>query len=242
MRPAIAEHTLPAVRNHPKPDRLRARMEAAIEKLLTAAERLIAEFDALEPDTDLEPYLAGDHGTGGDDREMEADAEYSLGWNATHSQVQLGESTEDGDLTAPESHGMGFQRCGPDDAEDGHDREATNEDGGNILDEGGHDEGWDSGIGDEEGREEQFGAFVGKGYTRTVPTIEGDEEVTFGQHADEVRATANNAARYARTDRKAADTMLDELRAKRGLFIGLRGDFHAIDANGGTYRVERLPC
>jgi hypothetical protein len=146
-------------------------MERAVEKLLAAAERLIAELDALEPDPDLE---------------------------------------------------------------DTHDAEATNEDGGDINDEG-HDEGWDSGIGDKAGLEEQFGAFVGKGYTRTVPTVdEGDVEVTYGQHAEELRAVANNAARYDRTDRNAAEAMLDELQ-RRGLYIGLDG--HCTFIEDGVVRV-----
>jgi hypothetical protein len=114
MPQAASQSTTTRARKHPQAENLRRRMEAAVQRMLDAAERLIAELDAIEPDPDLE---------------------------------------------------------------DSHDAEAVNEDGGNILDEG-HDERWDSGVGDKDGLEEQFGAFVGAGYTRTVPTVdEGDVEV-----------------------------------------------------------------
>ena len=52
------------------------------------------------------------------DREAEDLDEFTLGWSALHSQASLDHGAEEGDLTAPERHGRGFVRCGPDDAED----------------------------------------------------------------------------------------------------------------------------
>jgi|GEM_PF-6948575 len=57
-------------------------------------ERLISLLDFVEPDPDLEPYLAGGiEVVGTDDREGDssddepsADAEYSLGWSEPNSQ------------------------------------------------------------------------------------------------------------------------------------------------------------
>lgn len=75
--------------------------------------------------------------------------EETLGWSANVGQLALGETTADGDNTAPERHGRGFVRCGEDDREPSlgapnpglfgchwrragrcdDDREETNEDG-----------------------------------------------------------------------------------------------------------------
>ncbi len=74
-----------------------------------ALDTAIATLDALDaPGADLEEDDFGE--PGGDDEE-------ALGWTAGMSQAKLGPNTPEGDSTAPERHGKGFLRCGPDDGE-----------------------------------------------------------------------------------------------------------------------------
>ncbi len=74
-----------------------------------ALDTAVATLDALDaPGLDLEEDDFGE--PGGDDEE-------ALGWTAGMSQAKLGPNTPEGDSTAPERHGMGFVRCGPDDCE-----------------------------------------------------------------------------------------------------------------------------
>ena len=104
----------------------------------TAIAGLVDLLDALEaPAEDLED---------GHDAELDHEGEETLGWAAGMSQVKLGVNTADGDNTAPETHGKGFRRCGPDDFE------PDNE--GDELDPGeGPD---DNGIADQDGANEQW--------------------------------------------------------------------------------------
>ena len=88
----------------------------------------MALLDAIDaPEEDLEPE--------GELLEAVGDDELDLGWAANVSQVALGPNTGDGDLTAPERFGRDFVRCGPDDAEDGHDAEGLNDEGGDEAEE-----------------------------------------------------------------------------------------------------------
>jgi len=74
-----------------------------------ALDHAIATLDGLDaPGADLEEDDFGE--PGGDDEE-------ALGWTAGMSQAKLGPNTPEGDSTAPERHGKGFLRCGPDDGE-----------------------------------------------------------------------------------------------------------------------------
>jgi hypothetical protein len=118
MPQAASQSTTTHAHKHPKPDRLRARMERAVEKLLAAAERLIAELDALEPDPDLEdghdaePSL-GQH----DDREGEDVndvGECTLGWTEEGSRIgYLGFTTYEGEAELQNEDGTD----NPDDAQ-----------------------------------------------------------------------------------------------------------------------------
>jgi hypothetical protein len=147
MPEAVKQHTPPRARNHQKPDRLRALMEAAIEKMLAAAERLIAELDASQPDPDIEPDLPG---SDGDDREVDVGDEpeatscenhgTGFGWNGGFGVDEGVEDDDPNEHTSVETHGGGFTHAGGarhDDAEDSHDAEAMKEDGTDNPDDAG---------------------------------------------------------------------------------------------------------
>ena len=96
-------------------------------------ERALALLDQLQADPDLEE--------GGD-------TEMSLGWEHGRPSTYIPDLFEDAEATALERHGKGFLPSGGDDAEDTHDAETVNEDGGDINDEP-HDEEMDVGVDDE---------------------------------------------------------------------------------------------
>nr|USU32905.1 hypothetical protein NG677_04180 [Methylobacterium sp. OTU13CASTA1] len=89
-----------------------------------------------EADIQSEPHDAEE-----DASDEDLGGEETLGWAANVGQLNLGPNTADGDATALETFGGGFRRSGHEDDEDSHDRE--------------HDEA-ERGIGDAEGREEQY--------------------------------------------------------------------------------------
>ncbi|WP_454917274.1 S24 family peptidase [Xanthobacter sediminis] len=107
-------------------------------------EALISELDDLDGDPDVEP----------DGDELDTSfVEYRSGSAAgfPDEDAEEDDPQEEDDPrehTALERHGMGFICSGPDDAEDSHDAELVNEDGGDVQDEPHDAEDEDTGIAD----------------------------------------------------------------------------------------------
>lgn len=120
-------------------------IEGDPESIGNAIELLIAKLDAMEPDPDLEPYLAGCHGgdrmidlEGGDGYEGDCDREPSLGWACNgqmgrHLGYDSHDLEDDTDDEASLGWGQGSQAVLHVDTHD--EAEQENEHGGDIQDE-----------------------------------------------------------------------------------------------------------
>lgn len=111
---------LPVPLRQPSARVMRQRLEDALERLLSAAEAIVADLDQLEGDPDLEEQCE-DEGAEHDGREPDVDDEASLGWTCAASICQLPGVMRSGDRLITD----GEKQC---------------------EDEGGacEDEGWDS--------------------------------------------------------------------------------------------------